>query len=293
MGGMRGWVFGLAIAGLAAGCDRQPAAGQAPGAAVGAGSGVFLPFGAAQQGAGLHLAYTHEVELAVPAGVMAAHYMAARDACLTVAARHCLLLQAEIGRGEAAGAAQTASVRVRLPHDQVADYSALLTGALPGEAAGLVRVTREASTADDLGQPAADAGQRVAQLSDYLASLKVLGARLTISVSDQVKIAEETARTQTQLEEAQTLQRALALRVDTEEVDVGFMGVAAPVQAGDPVAGVLAGAQGSLRRNAAEALGLGIAALPWVPLGLVGVLVLWVVRRVVVGRRDSRRAVGL
>ncbi len=276
----------LSAALLMAGCDRQPAAGQAPPAerpdVAALGSRVGLA--RAQEGPGLHLAYTHEIGLALPAPLVEPHFAAARDRCLGPAS-HCLLLHAEIG---AAGLQQAASLRVRLPHDQVAGFFAALTAPLPGEAAGLVRVVRQASTAEDLGQPVADASQHVAELTDYLAALKVLGARLTISVSDQVKIAEETARAQTQLEEAQARQRELSLRVDTEALDVAFTAMPPAVQAADPVSQVLAGADDSLRRNAADALAFGIMALPWVPLGVVAALLLWVARRLVFGRRVIR-----
>ena len=294
MADMRVWAC-LGLAAAAGGCDRQPASGQvAPPAPASAAvpSGGRLSLARAQTGPGLHLAYTHEVALEMPGDVLAAHFAAARDRCLNDTALHCLLLHAEIGaphmvysqRG--AESMAMAGLQVRLPHDQVAGFSSVLTAPLPGEAAGLARVMRQASTADDLGQPGADAAQRVGELTDYLAALKVLGARLTISVSDQVKVAEETARAQTQLEEAQVMQRELALRVDTEAVEVTF-GASRPAAAPapDPVMQVLAGAQDSLRQSAAEALAFGIAALPWVPLGLVGLLVLWVARRVVFGRR--------
>ena len=173
---------------------------------------------------------------------------------------------------------------MRLPHDQIAPFTNALTDRLPAETSDLVQVIRQSSTAEDLGQPVADAGQRVAQLTDYLASLKVLGGRLTLSVADQVKIAGETAQAQTQLEEAQARQRELALRVDTEELDVDFADKKF-VQDADPIPRVLEGAQESLRQNAAEALQFSIASLPWVPVVFVGLVVLWIARRVVFGRR--------
>ncbi len=298
MGSMRVWAcFGLAV--VLAGCDRAPDVGEQVQAPA---EGRALPQAArsallikAQEGAGLHLAYIHEIGLELPGELLVAHFNAARDKCANDAALHCLLMHAEIGPSQggylrnAAGLPDTASLQVRLSHDLVTGFAAALTQSLPGEAAGVVRVVRQASTADDLGQPVADAGQVVAQLTSYLAALKVLGSRLTISVSDQVKVAEETARAQTQLDEAQARQRELSLRVDTEEVDVVFTAARPVVQASDPVRQVLAGAQDSLRRNAAEVLAFGIAAVPWVPVGMVGLLLLWVVRRVVFGRRGAKR----
>ncbi len=289
------WV--AVVAGGISGCDRVGMFGQVAGpvarSAVAGTGNRLISITEAQRGDGLHLAYTHEIGLELPGAVLAAHFAAAQDRCLKDASLHCLLLHAEIGAPQSVYqdggmVVQSASLRVRLPHDQVAGFAAGLTAALPGEAAGSVLVTRQSTSADDLGQPVADAAQRVAQLSEYLASLKVLGARLTISVADQVKIAEETARTQTQMEEAQARQRELALRVDTEEVDVGFSARVAAVAAVDPITGVLAEAPARLRTSAAEALAFAIEALPWVPVGILWVLVLWVVRVLVFGRRRRR-----
>ena len=286
---------GLLLCALA-GCDRHAAppapaasavATPAPAAAPEAQARTpwFTP--APQQGPDMHIAYTHAVTLEVAGSVLPAHFTAARDRCLADAALHCLLLHAELGTpGTGYGQPPvSAELRVRLPHDQLAAYANALTAPLPGEAPGLVRVLRQSTTAEDLGRPVADVAQRVAQLSQYLASLKALGARLTISVSDLVKIASETAQAQTEIETAQAQQRTLALQVDTEALDVDFQPQpphAAPV---DPVTRVLDGAQDVLRQNAADALAFGIAAVPWIPVALVALILLAILRRVVVGRR--------
>ncbi len=284
------------LAGALAGCDRHaappaPAAfaptPPAPAAAPEeqARTPWFTP--APQQGPDMHMAYTHAVTLEVAEGALPAHFTAARDRCLAPSPLHCLLLHAELGAGGSYRRPPqvSAALRVRLPHDQVAAYANALTAPLPGEAPGLVRVLRQSTTAEDLGRPVADVAQRVAQLSQYLASLKALGGRLTISVSDLVKIASETAQAQTEIETAQAQQRSLALQVDTEELDVDFEPQPPHATPVDPVSKVLDDSQEVLRQNAADALAFGIAAVPWIPVGLVGLILLAILRRVVVGRR--------
>ncbi len=297
------WALLLPLCGLAA-CNRHapppPPEAAMPAApapmqnrAMGAKAAWFKPAPAQQPG--MHLAYTHDIGLEVAGGALAAHFTAARDRCLNTPALHCMLMQAEIGTlptfqgfrpDPVPQKLPSASLRVRLPHDQVAPFVNALTDPLPGEKPGLVQVVRQSTSAEDLGRPIEDATQRMAQLTDYLASLKALGSRLTISVSDLVKIASETAQAQTELEEAQARQRDLSLQVDTEEVDVGYaaQAAAAPPPA-DPIQLVLDGAEATLRSNAAEALDVAIAALPWVPVGLVGLILLWILRRAVFGRR--------
>ncbi len=280
-----------------AGCDRHPrspapaarqatfaAAAPAPAPEV-AGTPWFTP--GPQQAAGAHLAYSHTVGLEVDGSVIAAHFTAARDRCLNDAALHCILLNAEFGTQPTYGAIRpmrSGSLRVRLPHDQIAAFANALTTPLQGEAPGLARVVRQSTTAEDLGRPIADVGQRMAQVQDYLASLKALGSRLTISVSDLVKIASETAQAQTQIEAAQAEQRELSQRVATELLEVDFQELAPAPAAVDPVAQVWADAAATFRRNLADVVEFGIAAAPWVPVGLVAAVLLVLMRWMLFGR---------
>ena len=285
---------------LLAGCDRHPAHPAAAAqprayeAAVAAAPaspaeapGTPWFTSAPQQAPGMHLAYSHTVGLEGGGSALTAHFTAARDRCLNDAALHCILLDAQFGITPTYGAAtqlRSGSLRVRLPHDQISAFANALTMPLPGEAAGLVRVVRQSTTAEDLGRPIADVGQRMAQVQDYLASLKALGSRLTISVSDLVKIASETAQAQTQLETAQAAQRELAQRVATEELEVDFQELAPAPVAADPVAQVWADAAATFRRNLADVVEFAIAAAPWVPVGLVGAALLVLMRWMLFGR---------
>ncbi len=294
----------LVAACLLAGCDRKPApivpvrhttagrmvAAKAAAAPAAAAQNWFTQ--AAPQGAALGLAYTHSVGLEVAGGAIAAHFNVARDRCLNTPALQCILLRADFGSSPVFGVpADTAprsqgSLALRLPHDQIAGFAASLTEPLPNEAAGLVRVLRQSMTAEDLSQPIADTGQRVAQLQSYLASLKALGDRLTIGVGDLVKIAGETARTQTEIEAAQAEQRNLSRQVTTEELDISFEEPQPPPPpAPDPIAASWGNAHDTFNRNVAAALDAGIATLPWLPLAIVGLVFLWFMRLVLLGRR--------
>ena len=289
------------VALLASSCDRHPAGAASPPppaqAAAPAPSGEsrawFTP--SPQQAPGVRLAYSHSIGLQVGGGALRAHFSAARDRCLNTAALHCLLLEASFNApaGAPGGTApQSAEMRVRLPHDQVAPFANALTERLPGEPAGLVRIVRQSTTAEDLSRPTADVAQRVTQLTDYLSSLKALGARLTISVSDLVTIARETAQAQSQIESVQAEQRDLAQRVDTEELAIAFEETPSlPAAAQDPVVETWSHAGTIFRQSVAEALDVGIQAIPWLPFALAGVVLLALLRLAIFGRRHRPPAV--
>ncbi len=295
----------LSVACLLSACDRKPSAVQmlrhrGPVVAAAAAQSRFAAKAAgpaaqtwftegAAQGAALNLAYSHQVGLQVAGGAITAHFNDARDRCLNTAALHCILLNADFSTltyGQATDAPRhEGSLSLRLPHDQIAGYAASLTAPLPGEAAGLVTVTRQSMSAEDLSQPVADIGQRVAQLQSYLASLKALGERLTIGVGDLVKIAGETAQTQTEIEAAQAEQRNLSLRVNTEILDITFSEPAPTPPTPDPIADSWSTARDTFDRSAAAALDVAIAAIPWIPLAILGLILLWIIRILMVGRR--------
>ncbi len=288
----------LAAVALGAGCDRKPPPGHVrlasletagAGTVHGAGAPAHVPgkplFANPPQPPGLHLAYTNAIGLVLPEASLAAHFDAAKERCLNNTVYHCMLLEAKIGLPRYVPRDQeghiSASLHVRLPHDQLAAFGNALTDPLPGEPKGLVRVVRQSTAVEDLGRPAADVAQRVAQLRTYLDSLKALESRLTISVSDLVKIASETTLAQTQIEEAEAAQRELSLRVETEELDVDFDPEAVTPDSVDPVDQVHAESEAIFSENLAEMIRVSIAAAAWAPLALVGLLIL----RVFVFRR--------
>jgi hypothetical protein len=287
----------LAVAGLLAACDRKPNPPIQP--ARHATSALAKPASseapaeqnwftqAAAGGASLGLAYTHSVGLEITGGAITAHFDAARDNCLNSPTLHCILLRADLSTvpAEHAPLRHEGSLAVRLPHDQIATFAASLTQPLKGEAPGLVRVTRQSMSAEDLSQPIVDIGQRVAQLQSYLASLKALGDRLTIGVGDLVKIAAETARTQSEIEAAQAAQRNLSRQVTTEELDVSFEEPAPVPPPTDPIAQSWADIGETFNRNVAMALDTAVGVTPWIPLAVFGLFGLWLGRIVLFGRR--------
>ena len=299
----------LAFLAVLSGCDRKPAAMQAMRHAAPIAMAAAAParFAAkattpatpnwftegAPQGAALNLAYSHQVGLQVAGGAITAHFDAARDRCLNTAALHCIQLNADFSTVPPSGAPESqaprheGSLSLRLPHDQIAGYAASLTAPLPGEPAGLVTVIRQSMSAEDLSQPVADIGQRVAQLQSYLAGLKSLGERLTIGVGDLVKIAGETAQTQTEIEAAQAEQRNLSLRVNTETLDITFSEPAPPPPTPDPIAESWTTARETFARSAANALDVAIAAIPWIPLAILGLILLWIIRILLFGQRKT------
>lgn len=232
------------------------------------------------------LAYTHDLTIGLPPQRVTAHFEAARDRCLNEAALKCILVAASIDDGQRPSGRPQAQIQVRLPHDSVAPFMAFVTAPLPGEAAGEVVVRSQSTRADDLTDAIEDGGRRLAQLTAYRTRLDAIAARPDPRVEDLIRIAQELAQVQSQIEDADAKQRGFSQRVDTELVSVALRSDEARAGPLAPVEEVWDQAGQTFGTSAGSALRFVVAGLPWLPLVLVGLLLLralW--------RRRGRRSV--
>ncbi len=234
---------------------------------------------------GPKLAYRHDITVALAPDRVAPHFAAARDRCLTDAALTCTLLQSSI-RGGSGTSQPQATVQVRLAHASVAAFVAAATAPLPGETADDVVLQDQATRAEDLTRALADTVRRLAQLNDYRTRLTALSEKSDNRAEDLIKIASELAQVQSQIEEVDGERRGLDERVDTEIVTVNYRATRAQAGAFAPVQEVWARSGPIFGQSAASALRFAVASLPWLPVALVGLLLLrWVWRL----RRRRRR----
>lgn len=241
------------------------------------------PLGAAAQN-GAKLAYSHNLTMQMPDSSIQPRFDRARDLCLQSATLHCILRNASLTMGQPNILLPTsASLSVRLPHDQVTPFINGLLAAVPGDLAAAT-VTARSTQADDLTKALVDVGERQKQLLDYRDRLLALEKIPDAKVDDLIKIASEISGVQSRLEAIAAEQATLNERVDTEEVDVRL--VAEPAVRGvlAPVAKVWLEAGELLGNSVANALRFVIQVLPWLPVVAVG---LWVVISAI--RRVRRR----
>nr|WP_232629515.1 DUF4349 domain-containing protein [Methylobacterium sp. Leaf118] len=236
----------------------------------------------AQPESGPKLAYRHDLTLGLAPAQVAPHFAVARDRCLNEAASGCTLLQSSIREGAGATREPSAMVQVRLPHAGVAPYIAAVTAPLPGEAAGDVVLQDQSTRAEDLTRALADTGRRLSQLTDYRDRLTALAEKPDNRAEDLIRIAGELAQVQGQIEDAEGRRRGLDERVDTEIITVTFRATRAQAGAFAPVQEVWTRSGPILGESAASALRVVVVSLPWLPVVLLGLLllrVLWRLRR--------------
>ena len=239
--------------------------------------------GAQAQASGPMLAYSHQLSMQVPAAWVERHYMAALERCVAPA---CVVLSSQIDRSPGGLNPPSASIRARLTHDALPPFRTAAATALQGEPGDRVAVETQSTEAEDLTTAIADGDRRLQQLRDYRGRLDTLAARSDIQVSDLIKIAQTLSQTQSQIEAAEALQRGLSQRVDTEILTVRFEGATPELGSWSRVHAVWAGAGSILSGAVADALGLVLYIVPWVPVLVLLAGLVWFVLRL--GRRSWR-----
>ncbi|WP_287031797.1 DUF4349 domain-containing protein, partial [Methylobacterium sp. CG08_land_8_20_14_0_20_71_15] len=222
----------------------------------------------------VQLAYRHSLTIGLRSDRVAARFAAARDRCNGEAEKGCVLLESSLSEGRGPSGRPSASLQVRLPHDAVAPYVAFVTAPLPGEAAGDVVVRDQSTRADDVTRVIQDGTRRIAQLGDYRAKLTALSERPDISVESLIKVADELAKVQSQIEEAEAAQRGVRQRVETEIVTISLRSDETRTGPFAPVSDAWAQSGRILGESAGTALRVAVASLPWIPLVLIVFLIL-------------------
>ncbi|HKD23836.1 MAG TPA: DUF4349 domain-containing protein [Rhizomicrobium sp.] len=277
---MRKSILLLALPLFLAGCDRRPE-----------GVPLNLPYAAPQlmkppafvppadiamagnsNGNGA-FSYMHALALIMPHASLEPRYERARDRCLHDIALNCKLISSSINKSADDGTGYSAQLVVALPHDKIAAYEKGLTAPVAGEAKGDAQVTSSSTSAENVTQGAATASRKVAQLSDYRDRLLALLKRPNLSVDDLIKVEDELAKTQSDLDEALTQKTDIDDRVAREQMSISLDERSVAAGPFQPIADVWRQSVGILAESTASMLRFVVAYIPWLPL-IVGALLL-------------------
>lgn len=155
-----------------------------------------------------YLAYSHAMKVEVGEGKVRAAFDAGQAACAAAAADLCAVLESEIATGQTL----RATLKVRAKPAGIAKVRAAFSG--QGE------ITEQSTTAEDLAAPISDGEKKLSMLKDYRSKLEGLRDRAGNDVDALIKVNEELASVQTELESVAGTQAQLIQRVDTEILTV-------------------------------------------------------------------------
>ena len=256
----------LFIALALAGCDR-PALNQ-PGRAAEASAKP----GTAQAHAST-LAITRAVDIELAPEAIAPAFASARSACEAEGADACVLLEASLTSGES----PSAKIRLRAP---AASMSRILARLRSGGG-----IFSESTTAEDLAAPIVDTDRRVAMQREYRESLLALRAKGGNDINALIRINEELAKVQSELEAATGERAHLQQRIDTETLTVSFRTPPAGGEGNHPIKGAVSQFGAHLADAAGGTITFVAYLIPWACMLLpLAWLARWLWRR----RRSTR-----
>jgi hypothetical protein len=215
------------------------------------------------------LSQQHNLTVTMPHESVAARFERARDTCLKDQSLQCTLTSASLTVNTTVGA----ELQVALPHDKVAIYEKLLLKRLPQDENGKAEVTSRSTTTENQTQAAADIDRQLTQATAYRDSLEALGKRPNLTVDEVIKIHSELTQAQEAVETAEASKRATESRIVLESMDITLEEFAVPTVAVSPFADFWKDAGDVLAASTADMLLRVVNALPWMPIVLV-VLVL-------------------
>ncbi len=209
---------------------------------------------------GVKLAYQHHIVLENPAGSLKHRFERTREDCVQ-RVTGCLLMSAVIEGGDTNR--PEASLTLRLPHEAVEAFKAALLAPLDGEGAGVVKIRRISTEAQDLTQALADTDRRMAQLKAFRESLLGLAQRKDAKVEDLITVQDKLSETQIALEEIAANRAQLDKRVETELFSITLVTAQTIEVALDPISLVWRNAATTISASTARILETSLAALPY------------------------------
>jgi predicted small lipoprotein YifL len=227
--------------------------------------------GAAAPAAKRTVAYRHALDVEVAEDKVVQVFEAGQAACRAMTAEHCTVMGAQLtGPGRGSGRAYR-------------DAAATLTlRALPAAIPKLQAVfgtrgaiVRQSTSGEELAGPLADQVRKLALLVDYRTRLEGLRTQAASNIDSLIKVNQELAQVQGQIEEASGQQAAMQQRVDTELLEVSIQ---SQQQSSfwRPIGAAASEFGASLSQGIASAISGAAYLIPWaILLGLVA----WIARK--------------
>jgi hypothetical protein len=209
------------------------------------------------------LAYEHSVLVATPTDKIQATFEAVHSTCLALSAGACAVLESRLSTGEAPNAV----LRLRLAPSGIPQIFALLNQG--------GKVVEQASSAEDLAGPMADTQRHLALKTDYRAKLEELRKVAARDIDALIKINQELANVQSEIEALAANKVAMRKRVDTEVLNITLSGAH-----GEPYFQPIVDALNGFGANLVQGVAAVLVALSFfIPWALLLVCVAWGARK--------------
>ncbi|MBY0445806.1 MAG: DUF4349 domain-containing protein, partial [Burkholderiales bacterium] len=209
------------------------------------------------------LAYEHSIELILEEEKIAVAFEHALATCRTTPNDGCTIMESKINSSSTV----QARLKFRVVTSQVQNIIAALnqTG----------KLLSQSTTAEDLSGPIADTEKKLAMLRDYRGKLELLNKKTDANIEVLMKISQELARVQGEIEELSGRSEQLQERTTTEVIQVALGSTE-----GSVFWKPIAQSGSNFGRNLAESIAAAISALayllPWI---VMLIMLFWGLRK--------------
>lgn len=226
-----------------------------------------------EENAGRYLAYEHAIELDVEEKRVASVHAAAAKACSEAVAEQCVMLESHLNTGRDV----SANLRFRAKPAGIKKIIAVLN--THGE------VIRQSVTAEDLAAPIGDSAKKLAMLNDYRSRLEALRGNASQNIDALIKVNQELAQVQSNIESLSGERAHLIQRVETEILTVTISSTSGTTF-WRPIRNALAAFGGNLAQGISSAIYGAAYIIPW----SITLLLLWWGGRKIWSRRKRANA---
>lgn len=217
--------------------------------------------------------YSHVIRLEMARHAIRPHFERARDNCLNDPSLSCTLVSSTVDIGADTQYRESyARLTVLVPHDRIDAHRASLLEPLDG--AGAAELRSRSTHAGNVTKQAADLERKVTQLTQYRDRLNELSQRRDVRVEELIRLANELASTQSNIEQATAQKQGIDDRIARDHVTITFIERAGVLDIFRPALLAWRGGVQTFGESAGTALNFVIAAIPWLPI-LAFVLLLW------------------
>lgn len=223
--------------------------------------------------AGRYLAYEHGIELDVEEKRVASVHAAAAKACSEAVAEQCVMLESHLNTGRDV----SANLKFRAKPAGIKKIIAVLS--TRGE------VIRQSVTAEDLAAPIGDSAKRLALLNDYRSKLEALRGNASQNIDALIKVNQELAQVQSNIESLSGERAHLLQRIETEILTVTISTTSGRTF-WRPIRNALAAFGGNLAQGISSAIYGAAYIIPW----SITLLLLWWGGRKIWSRRKRANA---
>ncbi|MCJ8273398.1 MAG: DUF4349 domain-containing protein, partial [Psychrosphaera sp.] len=212
---------------------------------------AFMMVDRQQSGHGAYLAYEHSVSVNVHHDKIQQTHQSILNSCKADQTNQCTMLNASIDTGNR----QISEIKLRIQPAGVADIVKLATDA--------GKMSSQSTDVTDLGEQFVDTQQSIDRLSDYKKSLRALKQKSGQDIDALVKLAQEEAKVQTDLEYAMGEKAQLLKRVQTDILNI-TLNSQGSLPFWQPINESMSGFGGNLSKGISQSITAVAFLIPWI-----------------------------